>query len=305
MDYESIDKIIKIYNETIDIFNDILVGQLMAKKVLASSLLCDSNSKILLTGKVGMGKTKITNYLAKCFESLRISITEDLMPSEVLEQIKKHPQIRLLQLEEFNRARAKVQASFNELFAEQQITIDGKKYPFKDLYVIATQNDSDIAGLFNVSQAVYDRFDVRISFDSLDEEEMRDILFNSSPKNTKPLKKEELILAKNILMNFSLKENDEDLFIKSFKIINDLKYNNQNLFFGSNIRAHKFAIKLAKLNALIDGRDYILPRDIALFLEYVYTHRIDETVINPNSLEVENIFESTRDEILRLKRKRK
>lgn len=305
MDYESIDKIIKIYNETIDIFDDILVGQLMAKKVLASSLLCDSNSKILLTGKVGMGKTEITSYLAKCFESLRISITEDLMPSEVLEQIKNHPEIRLLQLEEFNRARAKVQASFNELFAEQQVTINGKKYPYKDLYVIATQNDSDIAGLFNVSQAVYDRFDVRISFDSLDEEEMRDILFKPRPQNIKPLNKEDLILARNILMNFSLKESDEDLFIKAFKIINDLKYNKEDLFFGSNIRAHKFVINLAKLNALIDGRDYILPRDIALFLDYVYSHRIDETVINPHSLDAKNLFANTRDEILSLKRKRK
>ena len=183
------------------------------------------------------------------------------------------------------------------------MTVMGKKYTFNDFYVIATQNNTDIAGIFNVPQALYDRFDVSISFDTLSGEEMRMILFT----DFKPLYSEhidflDIEFTKLAVDSFKINKKDMDLLMKIFNIINAMVYNDKNLFAGPNIRAHAFAIKLAKFNALIDGRDYIKPCDLADFINYLYMHRIDQNVKILHDGEIQEIFDDARNNILSLRR---
>lgn len=297
-------KVCYIYDNMIDTLDRVLIGQNMVKKIVVASILCDTNSRILFTGNTGMGKTTLANFLAQSFNSERISVTSDMIPMDIQEQLKNNLNLQFLQIDEFNRASGKVQSAFIELLAENQLYIGGKKYPFKDFYVVATENGEDIAGIFNVPQAVYDRFDVSVAFDTLTDEEKRELFFSGfEPDLDKKLDIIGITLTKEAVDSFKMRREDEDLILQIFNIIDTLTYNDKKIFAGSNIRAHKFAIKLAKFNALIDGRTTIKPRDFADFINYLYSHRVNQRVVRMDNQIVQERFDDARTRILSLGKK--
>ena len=293
-----------VYDAMINTLDHVLVGQDRVKKIVASSILCDTNSRILLTGNTGVGKTTLSNFLATGFKSERISVTSDMIPSDVQEQLRHKTDMSLLQVDEFNRASGKLQSTFIELFAENQMTVDGVKIPFHDFYVLATQSSSDIAGIFNVPQAVYDRFDVNIYFDSLTEAEKRALLFRGfSPASGLDIDMRHVTATKRVIDDFPMSEKDEDLMMKVFNVIDKMILDNQPLFAGSNIRAHKYALRLVKLYALTQQRTYLLPTDIIDFLNYVYMHRINQNVAKIGDKEVIDKFDDAKNKINSIRRK--
>ena len=92
--------------------------------------------------------------------------------------------------------------------------------------------------------------------------------------------------------------------MKTFEIIDSMTIKEKKLFAGSNIRAHKFALKLAKLNALANGRNYLLSADIADFVNYLYMHRIDQNIARIGDYEVEERFYDVKKKILSIKRRK-
>lgn len=298
---ENIEKVIDIYDKTIDTLNGVLIGQDNVKKVVASAILCDTRSRMLLTGIPGMGKTTLANFLASNFETLKIYVTADLLPSEVQEQLKNHQKMHLLQIEEFNRASGKVLAAFNEVFEEHRLTLNGTSYSFDDFYVLATQNNVDISGIFNIPFAVLDRFDVNIAFDPLTYEEKRQLLFGEKLYTDRRINKDDINFTKGMVGSLELTKKSIDLFMAMTDMIDALTYNNKKLFAGSNIRAHSFALKIAKFNALADGRTVIKPRDFAGFINYLYLHRIDQRVLKMEDDNTQNIFYDVSQRILELK----
>lgn len=300
---KDMEKFGQIYRSTISSLDSVLIGQDKVKKVITASLLCDTNSRILLTGNTGTGKTTLSNFLANSFLSERITVTSDMIPSDIQEQLKNKQKMKFLQIDEFNRASGKVQSALIELLAEKQISVGGSKYQFDDFYVFATQNSADIAGIFNVPQAVYDRFDVNVYFEDLSEDEKRRLLFSDFvPSTTSTIMPDDLAFTKNAVAHFETNEQDERIMMQIFNLIDHMTLYEHKLFAGSNIRAHKFALKLAKLAALSSGRNYLLPADMADFIQYVYMHRIDQNVARINAPEVKNRFDNVKQEILTLKR---
>lgn len=181
-----------------------------------------------------------------------------MIPSEIVNHLKEHRDMNFLQIDD--RASGKVQSTFLELMAESQMTVAGKIYPFSDFYVVATQNSQDISRVFNVPMTIYDRFDVCVSFDDLTEEDKMAILFNGfEPDEQSNIDIRWFYVTKRIIDNFLLSKNDKYIMMQIFSKIDGTKHNSQKLFAGSNIRAHKFALKLMKLNALKEGRNYIVP----------------------------------------------
>lgn len=301
---KEIESVSEIYYSLLSSLDQVLIGQAKAKKAIASSILCDTNSKILMTGNTGVGKTTISNFLATSFNSERISVTSDMIPSDVQEQLKDKRNMQLLQVDEFNRASGKVQSTFIELFAEKQMSIGGEKYKFNDFYVLATQNSADIAGVFNVPQAVYDRFDINIYFDNLTEAEKRKLFFGDFEAATEShLAVDDLVESAYAVSNFKTEKQDEDIMMQIFRFIDSMTLDGQRLFGGSNIRAHKFALKLAKLTALRNGRSQIFPSDIVDFINYIYMHRIDQNIARIGEKQVLDKFDEVKSKILSMKRR--
>lgn len=294
-----------IFHNTVRELDKVLIGQENVKKAIAASLLCSTNSKILLTGNTGLGKTTVTKFLASSFDSERISVTSDMIPYDIQSQLKNKQKMSFLQIDEFNRASGKVQSAFIELLEEKQMSIGGQKYEFGDFYVFATQNSADIAGIFNVPQAVYDRFDVNIYFDDLSDEEKQVLLFSGFiPAKTSSLNVSNLAFTAKVVDAFKLGDGDQNILMSAFKIIDQMCINDSKIFAGSNIRAHKFATRLAKIIALANGRDYLLPSDFAGFIKYLYLHRIDQNVARINDQNLEKKFKLAEDQILAIRRKR-
>lgn len=302
---ESALNVVKVYNDTVAVLDKVLIGQDDLKQAVASAILCDKNAKMLFVGDTGMGKTTLAKSLANGFNSERISVTSDLLPSDIQSQLMNRADLNLLYIDEFNRANGKVQSTFTELFEEKQMTINGKPIKFDDFYVVATQNSADIAGIFNVPQNIYDRFDIALYFEKLSEEEMQALLF-SGFSSLKKVSIPSLCISQTIasVANFPIDEKDQNLFMQAFNIIDSLQYGEKKLFAGSNIRAHRFALKLAKFTALRYARNYILPCDIVSFIEYLYRHRIDQNIKGINNQDISQRFEQAKEEILELKRKK-
>lgn len=89
----NIEQIMEIYHNTLYLLNQVLVGENEAKKAIASGLLCSPNSRILLTGYTGVGKTTLAKFLYNSFNSERISITSDMLPEELLATLKETPNL--------------------------------------------------------------------------------------------------------------------------------------------------------------------------------------------------------------------
>ncbi len=300
---QEIEKVSDIYKKTLSNMDQVLIGQNDVKKIITSCLLCDTNSRILLSGSTGSGKTTVTNFLASSFNAHRISVTSDMIPSDIQGQLIKNPDMNFLHIDEFNRASGRVQSTFIELFAEKQISIDGKPYKFNDFYVFATQNSADVAGIFNVPEAVYDRFDVYVPFGYLTTSEKKELLFSDfEPAKESNISYEDILTTKSAVDNFRINPKDQDMIMEIFDIIDSIECNERQLFAGSNIRAHKFALKLAKLMALSKGRNHILPDDIANFINYLYMHRIDQNIARIGEEKVIDRFDVAKDKILRLKK---
>ncbi len=302
---EEMEYVYKVYQIIRTGLDQVLVGQNNVKNAFASALVCDTNSRLLLTGQTAAGKTTLAKFMANSFPSERISVTNDLLPSDIQNQLKNKKNMQVLQIDEFNRASGKVQSALIELLEEKQMTIEGEKYSFNDFYVFATQNSKDIAGIYTIPEAVCDRFDMYIEYDKLSDEEKRILLFgNFIPRKGMRFDYQNFKRSQEIIGRFPLKEEDERIMLQIFETIDALTLDEKPLFAGTNIRAHKYALKLAKLNAILYGGDCLLASDIVDYIPYLYKHRIDQNVIDLEDPIVTELFLNLEDEVLSIKRKK-
>lgn len=295
------------YEQVKRYLDSIIVGEDKAKEAITSAMLCDQNCRMLLAGDTGSGKTTLTKYLAKNFQSVRTSITADLLPSDIQKQLMQKRDVEFIQFDELNRASGKTQSALIELLAENQMTFENEQIKFNDFYVIATQNDKEVAGIFNIPQAVYDRFDMYIPFGNLTKEELENVLFDYKKpegKTTIPIKDITSITSKAI-NSFNVDEKDRNLFMEIFTVINTQRYDGKVLFAGSNVRAHQFAIKLAKLSALMNGRNYIIPSDLSDFIPNLYLHRMNQNVLTITDNAATKKMEEIEEKVLKIKRERR
>lgn len=290
----------KVYFELYNSLDKIIVGQESAKKIVTTALLCSETSKILLSGNRGSGKTTLAKFLSKSFCSHQMYMRADMLPFEIEEELKEKLDTKFLQIDEFNRTSSKVLNVFIELFDNNEFTISNKTYSFKDFYVMATQNSKDIAGIFNISDAMYDRIDAVAYFENLSMEEKRYLLFEDfRPDNSHTLKTEHLPTVYQIASEFSLSKKDQNILMQVFSYVDNLKIDGKNFFAGDNIRGHKFAIKVAKLMALVNGRNYIMAGDIGNVLKSIYMHRINRSEWDLENEKVDNAFLELQDQVLK------
>jgi MoxR-like ATPase len=286
----------------------VVVGQVEAINLIITSLLCGGH--ILLEGVPGVAKTLTAKLLAQSLDVSfkRIQFTPDLMPSDVLGtsvfnpkslefEYKQGPVFsNLVLIDEINRSPAKTQAALFELMEEKQVTIDGKKYPMDEPFlVIATQNPVEQEGTYRLPEAQLDRFFMKImvSYPSLDQELEMLRRFNYSNQKTLNaevktiLNKKQLADLKNLVSQIVLDEKLLEYIAK----IGQATRNNKQIEMGASPRALIALMMGAKATAGINGRDFVIPEDIKSIGKAVLRHRIILTA----ETEMEGISE---DEVL-------
>ncbi len=269
---------------------------------------------VLLEGVPGLAKTLAVKTFSSLagLDFKRIQFTPDLLPADlvgtlIFEQgagtfsVRKGPVFANLVLaDEINRAPAKVQSALLEAMAERQVTIGEETHPLPDpFFVLATQNPIEQEGTYTLPEAELDRFLLKLQVPYPTPEEETAIVLAAPPHEGSSLatrKAEAARSGKPVIGPGDLSVLREDLasvrcdgaivsYIVSLVAATRpsqearkdrrtredyLKY----ISFGASPRASIALGRLARVNALFEGRDYALPSDVKAVALPVLRHRL-------------------------------
>lgn len=284
-----------------------IIGQKELVKKLIITLLADGHA--LLEGAPGLAKTKAIKTLSECIQAQynRIQFTPDLLPSDITGsdiyvaergdfEFRKGPIFANMVLaDEINRAPAKVQSALLEAMAERQVSVGGKQYRLPDLFlVLATQNPIEQEGTYNLPEAQLDRFLMYIKIDQPGADVERKILklvrseqlgvkeqdeaWKEFSKTVGKITIEDVISARREVLSMHVSESLEEYLVQLIVATRqpekyDVSLKSQILY-GASPRATIALDKCAKINAWLDGRDFVTPEDIHAVIYDVLRHRI-------------------------------
>ncbi len=284
-----------------------IVGQKDLVKKLIMTLLADGHA--LLEGAPGLAKTKAIKTMAECIKSTfnRIQFTPDLLPSDITGSeiyiaercefdFRKGPVFANLVLaDEINRAPAKVQSALLEAMAERQVSVGGKQYSLPELFmVLATQNPIEQEGTYNLPEAQLDRFLMHIKIGQPSADTERKILqlvrleqigtkeqnkdWQEFSKTVGKLSVSDVLQARKEVVSVHMSEQLEEYLIQLIVATREpQKYNSSlknSILYGASPRATIALDKCAKINAWLEGRDFVTPEDVHTVIYDVLRHRI-------------------------------
>ncbi len=282
-----------------------LVGQDEAVDAMLAGLL--SGGHILLEGLPGLAKTLAAKSLASAIGGTfsHIQFTPDLLPSDITGasvyrqethsfEVKPGPMhANIVLADEVNRAPAKVQSALLEAMQERQVTIDGRSFPLPDPFlVVATQNPIEHSGTYPLPEAEKDRFLLQVVLDYPTRDQERQILDlhgnETAADKHAPVSLDNLKAARDeaarVHIESSIVEYILDLveatrpgreaalspLQKNARLPKELSL----IEVGASPRASLALHRASRAFALLDGRDYVAPRDVKRAALLALPHRI-------------------------------
>ena len=265
----------------------VIVGKDEAIELALIALLCKGH--VLIEDVPGVGKTTLVAALARSLSCSfkRIQFTPDITPSDITGytvpsitgEMQYRPGAILSQIvlaDEINRTSPKTQSALLEVMEERQVTVDGVTYPLaRPFMVLATQNPVDFVGTYPLPEAQMDRFFMRISIGYPTVEDEMDILARycgaSAPMQTLSA----VCSAEDVLsMQQQVKGTYASPEVRAYvAAICAATRNTPYLTLGASTRAAIALVRAAQGNALLCGRDYIIPEDVQRMAAPVLCHR--------------------------------
>lgn len=282
MDAEQIIKNI-VYN-----IENVIIGKRFEVYNILKGIIADGH--ILIEDVPGVGKTTLVKALAKSLDLSysRIQFTPDLLPSDITGisiynqrtmefEFKKGPIFANIVLaDEINRTSPKTQSALLEVMEEKQVSEGNNTYTLaKPFFVLATQNPIESEGTFVLPEAQLDRFMIKVRIGYPDKKDETSIL--KIYRNSQPLENIESVASGRDILELQKMAREvhaSDQINEYIANIADATRNNKYLILGSSTRASLALLRIAQANALINGRDYVIPEDIRENALMVLSHRI-------------------------------
>jgi MoxR-like ATPase len=258
------------------------------ERILAGIL---ANGHVLVEDYPGLAKTLIARLLAQALDLgfRRIQFTPDLLPSDITgsflyDQREARFEFRpgpvftnLLLADEINRATPKTQAALLEAMQESQVTVEGQSFPLgQPFLVIATQNPIELEGTYPLPEAQLDRFLLRVGVGYPEAEAEREILARRRERRTDAAAVATIVSRTELLaMQAAL----EDVFVSTaleryIVALVQATRSDARVALGASPRGSLALLKLARAEAAIRGRDFVLPDDVKAVAVAALAHRL-------------------------------
>lgn len=264
---------------------------------------------VLLEGAPGLAKTLTVRTFAELSQLTfkRIQFTPDLLPADLTGTLIFDPNARRFSVrrgplfahvvlaDEINRAPAKVQSALLEAMAEGQVTIGEHSYPLpQPFFVLATQNPIEQEGTYPLPESELDRFLFKL-FVPYPKPADELVIMLKSAGITASAKKDEQSGAAPVLPVEALQilrlaadrvrctEGLQTYMVSLVAATRPIEEKHTELPRGSYLsyitvgaspRASIALYRCAKVRALLNGRDYVLPEDVKALAYPILRHRL-------------------------------
>jgi len=252
---------------------------------------------VLLEGVPGLAKTLAVKTIADVVEAefKRLQFTPDLLPADLIGTMvyrqqtgdfvaRKGPVFANVVLaDEINRAPAKVQSALLEAMEERQVTIGATSFPLPDpFFVLATQNPIEHEGTYPLPEAQLDRFIMKLRVDYPGDGEELAILRRMGVEREHPVDKVLTpVLVRELRETAGSVLVDEKIEEYIVAIVTATRRRDRAAFtyaryieYGASSRATIYLYRCAKINAMYEGRTFVLPDDVKAVAYDVLRHRI-------------------------------
>jgi MoxR-like ATPase len=246
---------------------------------------------VLLEDLPGLGKTLIARSFAKVLglDFARIQFTPDLLPSDVVgaplydqrsaEMVFRPGPVftQLLLADEINRTPPKTQAALLEAMGEGQVSVDGQTRRLPEPFVVlATDNPIEYEGTYELPEAQLDRFLMRLRLGYLSAGDEEAMLQRRVTRATEYAELSSVTTPQGVLaMRESLEQVEvtADLLEYIVAIVTATRRDAQ-IQVGASPRGGLALVQLARGQALLRGRDYVIPDDIKQVAVPALAHRV-------------------------------
>lgn len=279
-------------------FSSKVVGQSELTRSLLVTLI--SGGHILLESVPGLAKTLAASTLASTVQAsfARIQCTPDLLPSDIIgtqvfdsrnsDFVTQLGPVHhnFVLLDEINRSSAKTQSAMLEAMQERQTTIGGQTHQLPEPFmVLATQNPIEEEGTYILPQAQMDRFLLKeiVDYPTMDEE--LEVL-NRVETGALEQRTVEAVLSSDHV--FFLRDLASRVYVDAsikryiVELISATRHPAQVLGpdkaayveFGASPRGAIALLNVSRANAILNGRDHVIPEDVRALRQAVLRHRL-------------------------------
>lgn len=249
-----------------------------------------ASGHILMEDIPGVGKTTMAVAMSRALglDYNRVQFTPDVLPSDItgysiydkntglMNYQKGAVLCNLFLADELNRATSRTQSALLQAMEEGQVTVDNQTYAVPQPFVvIATQNPTGAKGTQMLPDSQMDRFMLRLSIGYPSHEDEMEMIRRKQRGITPETVAQ--VVTREQLMN--IRREVDGVFIKDALIDYIVSLcartrADSRIIQGASPRASLALTALAKATAWIQGRDYVLPRDVRFIFRDCIEHRL-------------------------------
>jgi len=245
---------------------------------------------VLIEDVPGVGKTTLAQALARSLNLAfsRIQFTSDTLPSDVIgvslwraergefEFLPGPIFTNILLADEINRATPKTQAALLEAMNERTVTVEKTRYRLREPFmVLATQNPVEYLGTYPLPESQLDRFLLRLSLGyPAHEEEMELLRLGGVEDELEALAP---VLSEGEMVELQGRARAVRVAPQLLEYLLELVQRTRkhpSLALGVSTRGALALQRACQALAMVEGREYVIPDDVARMAVPVLAHRM-------------------------------